>query len=689
MSDGIYVTGTEPATGKSAVALGLHERLARRVGRLGVFRPVVDTLDGRDPVVDLLRPRAHDPAPYAASLGVTYADVRADEEAALAEIVARFRARAADCDRVVVVGSDFTEAGGSGELALNARIAVNLGIPVLCVSSGRDRRAPQVEAAVDVGVAAVRAAGCEVVAAVANRVAARELGAVQERFRARDGIPTYALPDIGLLTAPDARRRRRGVRRGGHRGRRRAPGPRGARGDRGGDDAANLLDRLLDDVVVITPGDRADVLLGVLAAHASGALPAPAGIVLTGGLRPPLSVLRLIESLPTIPPVVLTSHDTYETATLAGSLLGRITAGARRKIDTALALFEEHVPGQELLDRVAVARSPVVTPLMFEYELLDRARSDRRHIVLPEGDDERVLLAADTLLRRGVVDLTLLGDAEELRAARGGSASTSPGRRSSTPADPELRERLAVEYATRRAHKGVTVDQARDVVADVSYVGTLMVALGMADGMVSGATHTTAQTIRPSLELVKTRPGVSLVSSVFFMCLSDRVLVYGDCAVNVHPTAEQLAEIAISSARTARQFGVEPRVAMLSYSTGASGSGEEVDRVARRPSSCTSARPSSPWRGRSSTTPPSTSAWPGPSCPAARWPGGPPSSSSRPQHGQQHLQGRAAQRGAVAVGPVLQGLRRPVNDLSRGATVQDIVTTVAITAIQAQHPELP
>ncbi len=690
MSDGLYVTGTEPATGKSAVALGVYELLARRVGRLGVFRPVVEAREGPDPVVDLLRPRAPDPAPYEASIGVSYADLHADEDAALGEIVARFRALAAGCDRVLVVGTDFTEAGASGELALNARIAVNLGIPVLCVASGRDRPADQVEAAVDVAVASVRAAGCEVVAAVANRVAARELGAVQERFRARDGIPTYALPDIGLLTAPtlgDVAEACDGEVIAGD-------GALLGREALGVIVAAmtlpNLLDRLLDDVVVITPGDRADVLLGVLSAHASGALPAPAGIVLTGGLRPPLSVLRLIESLPTIPPVVLTSHDTYETATLTGSLLGRITAGARRKIDTALALFEEHVPGQDLLDRVAVARSPVVTPLMFEYELLDRARSDRRHIVLPEGDDERVLVAADTLLRRGVVDLTLLGDAEELRATAARLSLDLSGAQILDPCNPELRERLAVEYATRRAHKGVTVDQARDVVADVSYVGTLMVALGMADGMVSGATHTTAQTIRPSLELVKTRPGVSLVSSVFFMCLSDRVLVYGDCAVNVHPTAEQLAEIAISSAGTARQFGVEPRVAMLSYSTGASGSGEEVDRVRAATALVHDRAPELSVEG-----PIQYDAAVDLSVARAKLPGSEVAGRATvfvfPDLNTGNNTYKAVQRsaGAVAVGPVLQGLRRPVNDLSRGATVQDIVTTVAITAIQAQHPEDP
>ena len=342
----------------------------------------------------------------------------------------------------------------------------------------------------------------------------------------------------------------------------------------------NLMERIVDGAVLITPGDRSEVLLAAMFAHASTELPSPAGVVLTGGLRPPEKILGPLGSFGGIVPVVLTEHDTFETVSLAAAREGAITRDAPRKINKALALFETHVDGDALLDRIDVARSEAVTPLMFEYTLLDRARAAVKHIVLPEGTDERVLRAADILLRRRVVELTLLGPEAEVRGAAGRLGLDLYGAHVLDPADPELVERFAGEYAARRAHKGVTVDAARDVVSDVSYFGTLMVALGMVDGMVSGATHTTAETIRPAFELVKTRAGrLDRVASVFLMCLADRVLVYGDCAVNPHPTAEQLADIAISSAETAAQFGIEPRVAMLSYSTGSSGSGAEVERV--------------------------------------------------------------------------------------------------------------
>jgi phosphate acetyltransferase len=446
----------------------------------------------------------------------------------------------------------------------------------------------------------------------------------------------------------------------------------------------NLLDRLYDGALVITAGDRHDVLLAALYAHASSTLPAVAGIVLTGGLRPPEQLLAQLDGR-ALPPIVLTAHDTFEAATLASGREGRITAPARRKIDTALALFERHVDGEELLGRMAVARSRVVTPLMFEHTLLDRARSQPRRIVLPEGTEERVLRAAETLLLRGVAELTLLGDEREVRGAAARLGLDVSAAQVLDPADPELAERFAKEYAKRRAHKGVTVDQARDVVAQPSYFGTLMVAQGMADGMVSGATHTTAETIRPSFELIRTRPGVAMVSSVFFMCLADRVLVYGDCAVNPHPTTEQLADIAISSAATAARFGIEPRVAMLSYSTGTSGSGEDVDRVRAATELVRRRAPSLSVEG-----PIQYDAAVDAGVARTKLPNSEVAGHANvfifPDLNTGNNTYKAVQRsaGAMAVGPVLQGLNKPVNDLSRGATVQDIVNTVAITAIQAQ-----
>jgi phosphate acetyltransferase len=447
----------------------------------------------------------------------------------------------------------------------------------------------------------------------------------------------------------------------------------------------HLIDRLSDGAVVITPGDRTDVLLGLMMTHAASGFPSLAGIILNGGFYPQGSLGRLIEGLGQRVPIIRTDLGTFRSASAAARTRGRLSAESQRKVDTALALFEQHVDAEALFARLELPPPDVVTPLMFEYDLLDRARADRKHIVLPEGADDRILRAASTLLQRGVAELTILGDEASIRTRATELGLALDEAHIVDPRSGELLERFAQEYTKIRAHKGMTVERAREIVSSVSYFGTMMVHHGLADGMVSGAMHTTAHTIKPSFEIIRTVPGVSIVSSVFLMCLADRVLVYGDCAVNPEPTAEQLADIAISSAATAAQFGIEPRVAMLSYSTGASGSGADVDKVRTATELVRQRRPDLSVEG------------------PIQYDAAVDASVARTKLPDSQVAGRATvfvfpdlntgnntykavQRsaGAVAVGPVLQGLRKPVNDLSRGALVQDIVNTVAITAIQAQ-----
>src|SRR4051794_7609865 len=455
MTPGVFVTGSEPASGKSAVALGVQQLLARRIGRLGVFRPVVAHPE-HDPILDLLRPNGAEFVPYAASYGVGYAEVRADEERALEQIVARYRALAAQSEGVLAVGTDFANLGTTGELAFNARVAINLGLPALCVVSGHERSAQETCEAIASALQRLKTAGCEVVAVVANRVHDDALAGV----KVDAGVPVYGIPEVDLLMAPTV-----GQIAAACDGEMIA-------GDRellerealhlvvAAMTLPNLMERIKDGALLITPGDRAEVLLAALFAHASSSLPSPAGVLLTGGLRPPDAFLRPLEGFATMPPIILTEHDTYHTAALAGAREGVIAPDTPRKITKSLALFEAYVDGPGLLDRVAVARSEAVTPLMFEYTLLDRAREVPRHIVLPEGTDERVLRAAETLLRRRVVELTLLGTEENVLAAASRLGLDLRGAHVMDPTDPGLRERFAQEYAQRRAHKGVTVDAA-------------------------------------------------------------------------------------------------------------------------------------------------------------------------------------------------------------------------------------
>lgn len=690
MCTSVYVASVEGYTGKSAVALGVLDALSRRVERVGVFRPIVRndraTARGeRDYVLDLLIAHEAVTLGYEECTGVTYDDVHADPVAALDTIVERYHRVAEQCDAVVIIGSDYTDVATPTELAYNARIAANLSSPILLVLNGADRTADDLVTLADIATGAISANHATLFAVVANRVTAPDPAGVATALT-RAEVPAYAIPYDPLLSAPsvaDLMPACDGTLVSGD----------PALLDRevlgllvAGMTMPNVLDRLFEGAVVVTAGDRPEVVLGVLMAHLSANFPQVSAIVLNGGIELPAQVARLLEGIGATMPIIATDLATQETSAALTSVRGRLTVSSPRKIAAALALFAQHVDGVALLDRLDVSRTTAVTPLMFEHQLVDVAAGRRRHIVLPEGEEDRILRAADLLLRRGVADLTLLGDPIRISAQ---AASIGVDVSAATLLDPrtsELTDRFAEEYAERRKHRGIEPAEALVRVRDESYFGTFMVELGLADGMVSGAAHTTAHTIRPALEIVRTVPGVSVVSSVFFMCLENQVLVYGDCAVVPDPTAEQLADIAISSAATAAAFGIEPRVAMLSYSTGSSGAGSDVEKVSAATALVRDRAPDLLVEG-----PIQYDAAIDPAVARTKLPHSPVAGRATvfifPDLNTGNNTYKAVQRsaGAVAIGPVLQGLRKPVNDLSRGATVRDIVNTVAITAIQAQQ----
>jgi len=695
-AQGLYITATDAASGKTVVALGVAEAMSRRVRRLGVFRPVVPGGGAVDPVVDLIRTRYRIDEPYENCVGTTYDAVHLDPARAVETIVDRYRALAARCEAVVVVGSDFTDAANTAEFGFNADVAANLALPVLLVVGGMERTPQDVAAVVRVSRQELTRLHATELAVVVNRVQPGAEETVRREVAAALGPQkdiaaplVYTIPEVPGLTAPTIRDLVR------------AAGGQLISGDEAllDREAAslvvaamslpNVLDRLTEGVAIIAPGDRtAGLVPGLLAAHEAANFPALSGVFLTGGFTLPASVSRLLEGVSSPLPIIASPEDTLPTALHLAAVRGEITVGHPGKVETALGAFARGVDTSVLLNRLNVTRSVAVTPLMFQAQLLERARSERRRIVLPEGGDDRILRAADIVARRGAADLLVLGEEEKVRARANALGLDLAGVRIVSPADPVLVEEFAHEYTRLREHKGMTLDKARDIVQDVSYFGTMMVHTGRADGMVSGAVHTTAHTIRPAFEIIRTQPGVSVVSSVFFMLLADRVLVYGDCAVIPDPDAEQLADVAVSSARTAEAFGVEPRVAMLSYSSGESGSGKDVEKVREAAKLARGRAPDLPLEG-----PIQYDAAADPEVGALKLPGSAVAGRATvfivPDLNTGNNLYKAVQRsaGAIAVGPVLQGLRKPVNDLSRGALVQDIVNTIVITAVQSQKED--
>ncbi|MCV7201006.1 phosphate acetyltransferase [Mycolicibacterium peregrinum] len=680
----IYIASPEGDTGKSTIALGILHRLAATVPRVGVFRPITRLGEDRDYILELLLASATAGLSYDACVGVSYQQVHEDPDVAIAEIVDRFHRVAEKCDAVLIVGSDYTDVATPSELSMNARIAVNLGAPVVLAVKAADRTPTEVAHVVEVCLAELNHQHAHAAAVVANRCDPAQLDAVAQALKPL-GPPAYVLPEEPLLVAPSVAELQVAVD-----GTMIAGDPellsREAMGVMvAGMTAEHCLERLTEGVAVVTPGDRSDVVLALVSAHAAEGFPSLSCIILNGGLDLHPAIASLVEGLGLRLPIVATKYGTFETASRVAGARGRVTAASQRKIDTALALMDKHVDVNDLIAQLSIPIPAVTTPQMFTYQLLDQARSDRRRIVLPEGTDDRILKAAGRLLQHEVAELTILGEESQIRSRAAELGVNLDAAVVLDPLTSELCDQFAEQYAELRRKKGVTVEQAREIIHDVSYFGTMLVHNEMVDGMVSGAAHTTAHTVRPAFEIIRTAPGISTVSSIFLMCLADRVLAYGDCAIVPDPTSEQLADIAISSARTAAQFGIDPRVAMLSYSTGTSGTGADVDKVRTATELVRQREPDLLVEG-----PIQYDAAVEPSVAATKMPDSPVAGRATvlifPDLNTGNNTYKAVQRsaGAIAIGPVLQGLNKPVNDLSRGALVEDIVNTVAITAIQAQ-----
>ena len=678
------------ASGKSLVTLGLAELLSRRVGKLGFFRPLVH--DDPDNDTELIRHRYQLPPERIghAFTDATYhssgAATRAGADVGMATTVARYKEVEQHCDLVLIEGSDFTGASSPVEIDVNTRLARHLGAPVVAVLNGHDRDVMEICERVRMGWDAFDRNS--VLGLVVNRADPDLLDELNATIARSSDIvvPVWAIPEMPLLTQPSLDQlatamgatRLTGDENDFHRMVQRV--------EVAAMSVPNLLDRVGEGTVLLTPGDRHDVMLTAAMTRQSSGYPGVLGLVLTGGLVPDERVLRLLSGVGANKPIAVLSveADTLESAVAAAGVEGAIRAQDTLKIEAGLGLFEDHVDVGALAERIQFTRSEIVTPVMFEYDLIERARAVGARIVLPEGTDERILRAADRLRRRRVCELVLLGRSDQVRGRIADLGLELDDVPVIDPFRSELLEPFSRRYAELRAHKGITLDRARDIMADASFFGTMMVWEGMADGMVAGAAHTTAHTIRPALEFIRTRPGVSSVSSCFLMLLEDRTLVYADCAIIPDPDDSQLADIAVASADTARLFGLEPRVAMLSYSTGESGTGADVDKVRRATERVRELHPDLPVEG-----PIQYDAAVDVEVARSKLPGSTVAGRATvfvfPDLNTGNNTYKAVQRSAnaVAVGPILQGLNRPVNDLSRGATVTDIVNTVAITAIQA------
>ena len=694
MNHSVYVITSSAQSGKSIVSLGLMQMLKRTTPNVAFFKPLIENKNVVDNHIDTILSHFN--------VNMNYEDAYSYSRSEFTEhqnqgkinevydtIIEKYKNLENEFDFVLVEGSDFTEEGSVFEIDFNGSIAKNLGIPVLLVVKDSFETVPELVNNVIAEVNSFLEKDVNIIGVIVNRCE-KEQSEVQKLINKeiKKGIFVAVIPNNPELGKPSIREIINHIR--GHVlfGKEKLDNI-AKTTVIGAMQLANFLPRITPDSLCIMPGDRSDLIVGTSLAYISPKYPNISGIVLTGGFTPERSIIKLMLDNQKPIPIITTNLGTFEAASVISRIKPKIYAENKSKIKLSIDLFESSVDVEELNAKINSVKTESLTPRMFQYNLLSNAKKIQKHIVLPEGNDDRILTAASQIAEDKVAKITILGDPEKVKSRVAQLGLNWDESRISIvdPHNSEFYEDYANTLYELRKSKGLELTSAQDLMLDASYFGTMMVHKGHADGMVSGAVNTTAHTIKPALQFVKTKPGFKTVSSVFFMLLDDRVLVYGDCAIVPNPNPEQLAEIAISSADSAKTFGIEtPKVAMLSYSSGTSGSGEEVEKVRKATEIVKSLRPDILVEG-----PIQYDAAVDPIVGKSKLPNSPVAGQANvlifPDLNTGNNTYKAVQRetGALAVGPMLQGLNKPINDLSRGATIEDIYNTVIITAIQSTN----
>jgi len=697
MIESLYITSTQESSGKSAITLGIMYLLKQRVDRVGYLKPIGQRFRANSPVDEdtMLVKKVFDlPFEPALMSPVTMEEAQAligdgREKELVERVLEAYQTIKRECDIVVVEGTDYQGALAAFEFDLNADLSMNLSSSILLVAHAMNCTPEQVLNNIEVSKESFDEKGCDLQGVIVNKLCID--GFAENSEQIRHGLKTLGItlfgivPQLPMLAQPRVGEIASKI---------------GAEVLFGKEYLSNLvsetkvaamlignmLKHIQDGMLIITPGDRDDVIIAAMISRVATNYPNIAGLVLSGGMEPSESVKRLIGGLTGIRiPVLSIGSDTFDTALKISEVRTSIYSTDSEKLELIRAMMRRHIDKDALEQVLKVDIVRKTTPIAFLHGLAERAAGDRKRIVMPEGDEPRTLAASARIVERGIADVILLGKVEAIRSAAQKEGVPLIKIEVIDPAESPVLPDYIAEYMEIRKHKKVTEYNARDLMIDPIYFGTMMVHKGAADGLVSGAVHTTAHTIRPAFQIIKTKPGISLVSSIFFMCLPDRVLVYGDCAVNPNPNAQELADIAIASADTANAFGFEPYIAMLSYSTGESGTGPEVERVREATQIVKQKAPKIKVEGPiqyDAAVSPSTARTKLPDSEVA----GRANVFIFPDLDAGNTAYKAVQRSAnaIAVGPVLQGLNKPVNDLSRGCLVEDIIYTVAITAIQAQ-----
>ncbi len=697
----LLILSTTATGGKTTVALGLIELLTNAGRQVAYFKPVAqrqvypsDQDRDRDKAISatVFSELSSMSPTESLSLQEAYDYFAAGRSDYFAErVIELYQTISPEADVVVVEGMQYDDTAAALAFEVNVRLAHSLTADTILVVDAHNR-GTQAISDVESLVSSYREEGVNIGGVILNKVPTDSAGNVTLPDDVTRALQDHNLklfgvvPFVRKISAPRVRDLveplKAKVLRGEEHLVRRVSRPIILAMH-----AENAVQHLQEGDLVIVPGDREDILMMTHLYEQALDRPNLAGIVLTVGYEPPEPIMSLLDNQhASTLPILLVETDTYETSSLIQRKRVYIEEDDWEKIRWTVELIVEHLNQQDILSYLDIPARDVVSPAAFRYSIMERAKGMNSTIVLPEGDEPRTLQAAAIILERDIAKIVLLGDrAAILEEARRVNANISKAE-IITPASSELFGSFVEELVELRKAKGMSETQAADLLHDNVYFGTMMLHRGLVQGLVSGAVHTTANTIRPAFQIIKTKPNAALVSSVFFMLLNDRVWVFGDCAVVPNPNAQELAQIAVQSYHTSIAFGLNPRVALISYSTGTSGEGEDVDKVRQATELARQMEPEMLVDGPlqfDAAAIPDVAAKKAPNSPVA----GQANVFIFPDLNTGNTTYKAVQRSGdyISIGPVLQGLRKPVNDLSRGAMVDDIVYTIAVTAIQSSQ----
>ncbi len=677
----LYISSSQ--TGTIVITIGIMEILKRDLHRIAFFRPIIKGKERVDNNINFMIKHF--------KLDLKYEDAfvynvdefedliaRDKTDEIIENIIQKYNYLEQNYDFVLIQGlSSFKQFLNYN---INYLIAKNLNSGFINVINAKDRLIEEIQRDIEFETRAVLRAGCNYFSSFINRVDINSISNLKDNN-------LFVMPEIEELNLPTVFDVIKELDAELILGNKKQLNSIIKQNKVMAMNTEHFLTHIEEGDLIVTSGDRTDVILGVISANYSKDYPSISAILLTGGLKLENPFLKLLNSLSRFKiPIFSVSTDTYDTIFNLQKVKAKLSHKNHRKIALAIGTFHKYIDSNILENLIDANYSDILTPLMFKYKLFKKARENIKTIVLPESSDERILRASEIIIRRGVAKIILLGEKDNIIKH---SKSIGLDLSKAIIINPEnsflVKKYGNILYKLRK-DRGLSLDMAFDLITHFNYFATIMVKNGDADGMVSGAIHTTADTIRPALQIIKTKPNISIVSSLFFMSMDTKVLIYADCAINQNPSPEELAQIAISSASTASSFGIDVKIAMLSYSTGKSGSGLEVDKVIKATQIIKELNPNLLIEG-----PIQYDAAIDPTVAIKKLPNSKVAGEATilifPDLNTGNNTYKAVQRNsnAIAIGPILQGLNSPINDLSRGCKVEDIVNTVAITAIQAEN----